>query len=174
MNAQSWQRRPDVETFRTKRAIPTKYRGIWMRSRTEAKVALALDTIGIPWVYEPEIFYRSGARRSGYLPDFQLWPKRPDPWYVEVKPSAIYDAQHTNTTDLETAIERLFIVRHRRPQSTLLLWWADTRNRDLGRLLILTPGAKEDEWVERPAIPWLIAVKAAYQPWSWWRRLTRR
>lgn len=70
------------------KVIETEYNGIRFRSRTEARWAVFLDIMGIPYLYEPEAF-RLGD--MSYLPDFFL----PDlDVYFEVKPS--------NPTDEET------------------------------------------------------------------------
>lgn len=60
--------------------IKTLYRGIQMRSRTEAKWAAMFDELGWGWQYEPEDL-------AGYIPDFIL---RFDeaPLLVEVKSDA--------------------------------------------------------------------------------------
>ena len=54
-----------LETF----SIPTFYNGRWFRSRLEARWAIAFDTLGIAWTYEPDIYVVNGTL---YLPDFQL------------------------------------------------------------------------------------------------------
>lgn len=73
------------------RAIQTAYRGYRFRSRLEARWAVFLDSLGVPYEYEPEGF-RLG--RVHYLPDFwlpeqQLWleikPTDPD---VDINPDA--------------------------------------------------------------------------------------
>jgi hypothetical protein len=165
-----------METFRRVMAIPTTYRGVLMRSKLESQVAAELDRLGIPWKYEPQIYWQHNVKGSGYLPDFRLWPdRRTDPWFLEIKPTGIYDERHTDATDLRNAIEKLLVIRHREPNATLVLWVADPRADDMGRLLVHVPRA--DGWVERPAIPTLRAAAAVYRrqaPRSWWRRLLRR
>lgn len=60
--------------------IETIYNGNRFRSRLEARVAVALDEMGIKYFYEPEGYALSSGER--YLPDFYL----PDlDYYVEVK-----------------------------------------------------------------------------------------
>ncbi|TGB11571.1 hypothetical protein [Streptomyces sp. MZ04] len=51
-------------------ALPTIYRGIQFRSLLEACWSATLDSLGIAWEYEPQMFeLPSGAK---YLPDFHL------------------------------------------------------------------------------------------------------
>ncbi len=62
-------------------ARPTTYKGIRMRSRTEAAYAARLDASGIAWEYEPQCF----ADETGqYLPDFKI-TDRSAVAYTEVK-----------------------------------------------------------------------------------------
>lgn len=60
--------------------LPSVYRGIMFRSRTEARWAVLFQELGLEWNYEPEGHGLSGR---GYLPDFYL-PQFG--MYVEVKP----------------------------------------------------------------------------------------
>jgi len=57
----------------TFKAIETKYRGHLFRSRQEARWAVCLDYLVIPWRYEFEGFRFDNGRQ--YLPDFLL-PER--------------------------------------------------------------------------------------------------
>lgn len=50
-------------------AIPTVYKGIQFRSRTEARWAEFFDDIKLPWQYEPEGFTDG---ETSYIPDFFL------------------------------------------------------------------------------------------------------
>lgn len=63
-------------------AIPTTYKGITFRSRTEARWAVFFDEIGIKWDYEPEGYEIGDGSR--YLPDF--WLPELDSFF-EVKPN---------------------------------------------------------------------------------------
>lgn len=49
------------------RAIETRYKGYRFRSRTEARWAVFLDSLGLEWAYEPEGYQ---TRHGQYLPDF--------------------------------------------------------------------------------------------------------
>lgn len=66
---------------RTRRARPTLYKGIQMRSRTEAAYAARLDQAGLDWQYEPQCF---ADETRQYLPDFRI-VDRGCTVYVEVK-----------------------------------------------------------------------------------------
>lgn len=62
-------------------AIPTTYKGITFRSRTEARWAVFLDQLPIEWQYEAEGYQ---LQSGWYVPDFWL----PDlDVFLEVKPS---------------------------------------------------------------------------------------
>ncbi len=61
------------------KAIETTYRGIKYRSRTEARWAVFLNDLRVPYAYEPEGFDLDGEL---YLPDF--WLPSPGLW-LEVK-----------------------------------------------------------------------------------------
>ncbi len=61
-------------------AIETLYRGYRFRSRLEARWAVFLDALGIPYEYEREGFDVDG---EWYLPDF--WLPRQEHW-LEIKP----------------------------------------------------------------------------------------
>lgn len=76
------------------KVIPTVYKGINFRSRTEARWAVVFDALGLDWVYEPEGYEFNGTK---YLPDFVIhnfWLKTPPKYdyqkrdlYIEVKGS---------------------------------------------------------------------------------------
>lgn len=53
----------------TFRAIPTIYRGVQFRSRSEARWAVFFDELHVAWEYEPRGYEFDGVR---YLPDFWL------------------------------------------------------------------------------------------------------
>ena len=58
------------ESWRRIAAKPTPYRGLTLRSQTEAKWAAFFDIEGLPWAYEP-------IDVEGWVPDFALWLERP-------------------------------------------------------------------------------------------------
>jgi len=51
------------------KAIETRYKGYRFRSRTEARWAVFLDTLGVPWEYEKQGYHLPSGP---YLPDFWL------------------------------------------------------------------------------------------------------
>ncbi len=55
----------------TIKAIETRYKGCRFRSRTEARWAVFLDALDIPWEYEKEGYELPGG---WYLPDFFFCP----------------------------------------------------------------------------------------------------
>lgn len=64
----------------TIKAIQTRYKGCYFRSRTEARWAVFFDTLKIEWFYEHDGYVLPSD--SQYLPDFWL-PKQD--CYVEIK-----------------------------------------------------------------------------------------
>lgn len=56
------------------KSLPTYYKGIKFRSRLEARWAIILDEMHIPWEYEPEsiVIEPYNAESFSYLPDFYL------------------------------------------------------------------------------------------------------
>jgi hypothetical protein len=62
------------------KAIETHYNGYRFRSRLEARWAVFLDTLGVPYQYEPQGFDLGGL---AYLPDFWLPDQR---CWLEIKP----------------------------------------------------------------------------------------
>lgn len=68
---------------RTIKALPSYWRGVVFRSRTEARWAAFFDAMGLLWLYEPEGFELDDG--NWYLPDF--WLPEMEMW-VEIKPRA--------------------------------------------------------------------------------------
>lgn len=70
------------------RALPSYWRGVVFRSRTEARWAVFFDAIRLRWEYEPEGFMLDDG--TWYLPDF--WIPEMLSW-VEVKPRGLITAE---------------------------------------------------------------------------------
>jgi hypothetical protein len=88
-------------------AIPTTYKGITFRSRTEARWSIFFTVMGIEWEYEPEgLELENGAR---YLPDFYL-PRFG--WWVEVKPTGeiLQQERKAITFCIEAGLALLLLV----------------------------------------------------------------
>lgn len=130
-------------------AIPTTYRGVRMRSKLEARSARALDQLRIPWAYEPRVFGR-------YLPDFQLWPGAPRPWFLEIKPPSVFSV---DGADLRKALGKMRRIRAHHPDAGLMLWISKPQNRDLGAILVDLPGVIG--WSARPARDVLVTAARA-------------
>lgn len=78
------------------RVKPTSYRGVLMRSRTEARAAEWLETNGWNWLYEPESFLAD----TQYTPDFYI----PDiDTLIEVKPAVFIH----ETERIRSIVEKL-------------------------------------------------------------------
>lgn len=93
-------------------ARPTTYKGIDMRSRLEAAYAQELDSLGLEWVYEPQVF----ANETGqYLPDFLLGHGGVLDNFVETKPESISQAE------VEAAMRRMHIIRSSLPKAILVM-----------------------------------------------------
>lgn len=90
-------------------ARPTTYKGIRMRSRTEARFAARLDAMGLTWEYEPHCF---ADETQQYLPDF-LVIDRAARIYIEVK-GAYPD-------DVEAIQERMEVIWASEPAAALVL-----------------------------------------------------
>lgn len=89
------------------KAIETVYRGIKFRSRNEARWAVFMDQIGVPFDYEPEGFQMENGLR--YLPDFYLTNQK---IWAEVKaemptPSEIEKAQRLTN---ESGLALVFLI----------------------------------------------------------------
>lgn len=102
----------------------TVYRGITMRSRTEASAAAYFDSRDIKWEYEPVCYATADGQ---YLPDFRLFhPDDQRPIFVEVK-AAI-------PADLSGVQKRMEIILGSEPEATLQIFVM--KNGELDRLFI--------------------------------------
>lgn len=71
------------------RGFPTFYKGVWYRSRTEARHAMVFDLLGIKAHYEPQGY---AALDIAYLPDFLAFAAC-GPIWVEIKPALDADRE---------------------------------------------------------------------------------
>ncbi|MBX3139864.1 MAG: hypothetical protein KF875_03865 [Trueperaceae bacterium] len=76
-------------------AIPTRYRGYHFRSRLEARWAVCLDSLGVPWEYEREGYVLPDGTQ--YLPDFWL-PQ--EGIYLEIKGTEVKHAEQKKAAHL--------------------------------------------------------------------------
>lgn len=107
-------------------ARPTTYRGIDMRSRTEARFAAFLDRVRLVWEYEPRAYASSEGQ---YLPDFEIqWVR---PLFVEVKGTL-------DNAAWPALQRRMRIVRASVPNAGLAVALSD-----YDRLLLDSPGGAE-------------------------------
>lgn len=67
----------------TLQAIETTYKGYRMRSRLEARWAVAFEVLGLEWYYEREGYVMNDG--SFYLPDFEIINPHGKRFFVEVK-----------------------------------------------------------------------------------------
>jgi hypothetical protein len=73
-----------------KKAIPTTYNGIKMRSILEVRWAIYFDFLGVQWIYEPVKFKIPGHK--SYTPDFFLVNEKV---FLEIKPESFdWDERH--------------------------------------------------------------------------------
>lgn len=61
-----------INNYAVHPARKTKYNGRWFYSNLEAKVAEAMDRLGIVWEYTPVTFRGSQYQGGQYTPDFRL------------------------------------------------------------------------------------------------------
>lgn len=78
------------------KAINTFYKGVYFRSRLEARWAIFFDSLEIEWEYETAGFDLEGIK---YLPDFWL-PTFNKGMYVEVKPKELTDFEFEKASRL--------------------------------------------------------------------------
>ena len=84
--------------------IPTRYKGVLYRSRTEARWAVFFDYLGITALYEPEGYDLGGIR---YLPDFLLSDFG---LFVEVKGEEPKAIEVEKARRLSSGLEKMVLV----------------------------------------------------------------
>lgn len=106
-------------------AIPTQYKGIEFRSRTEARWAVFLTELGIEWEYEPEGYQ---LLSGWYLPDF--WLPQIDA-FLEVKPENREDDERWSELAIATS-KRVFVTNgYPKPHDEWLTKWAGNPEAEL-------------------------------------------
>jgi hypothetical protein len=86
----------------------TLYKGRLYRTRAEAKWAVVLDRLGVPFYYQPS-HYRLPS--GTYLPDF--WLPTLDA-YLEVKPCDVVDPRYSELGEMRA--KRVFVASGNMPQ----------------------------------------------------------
>lgn len=66
----------------TIQAIETHYAGHRFRSRLEARWAVFMNHLNVPWEYEPQGYVVNG---TPYLPDFLVYPNTDGAFWLEIK-----------------------------------------------------------------------------------------
>lgn len=103
----------------TARAIQTRYGGLRLRSRTEARWCVFFDAIGIRFRYEAEGYL---IRSGSYLPDFWL----PDlNLFFEVKGADPTEEERRKCSELTQATECSLILAAGPPEERFQLLWFD-------------------------------------------------
>jgi len=101
-----------VDRKQTIKALPTKYNGVWFRSRLEARWAVYFNYFGIEWEYEFQGFkLPSGC----YLPDF--WLPQVNLW-AEVKPSKLTKSEELKVEELVLGTEKSCLLLIGSPKAT--------------------------------------------------------
>jgi len=101
--------------------IPTKYKNIEFRSRTEARWAIAFDEANIRWEYEPEAFhlknpYSDNIEFFNYLPDFRIsYPESRLSYWAEVKGKTFTENELVKAWALTKETEEPIILLPRTP-----------------------------------------------------------
>lgn len=88
---------------RQRKAVPTEYKGVRFRSKSEACFAMYLDHYNVLWEYEPKEL----ALECGYVPDFRIIRHSAKAFYcelIEYKPSMATD------TYLHVVMEKLLLL----------------------------------------------------------------
>lgn len=116
MKGGAMKEKPERERKYTFNVIPTKYKGWNFRSRLEARWAVFFDSLGIPYVYEPEgvCLPHTGV----YLPDFYL-PYHHGGVYAEVKPDAFTELELKKCRMLCRMSKQVVVLLDGAPEP----WW---------------------------------------------------
>ena len=86
-------------------AKPTFYRGQWLKSRLEARWAVAMDFLHVRWEYERRWFKLPCGKYSPdfYIPDARVW--------IEIKPTVPYEEERRKAREIASETgEPVFIL----------------------------------------------------------------
>ncbi len=126
------------------KAIETRYAGCRFRSRIEARWAVFLDRLSLPWEYEPQGYVMDG---TAYLPDFHL-PTLSK--YLEIKGGPINPADADKVLKLASAVKgraTVSVLQGDIPRESF--------TRTVGGIRCFAPGPGETELV--PAL-WVVSA----------------
>jgi hypothetical protein len=112
----------------------TLYRGIQMRSRTEALFAADLDRRRLPWQYEPICFAGPDGQ---WLPDFGV-DHRLGRVYVELKPIGLIRDLTRVRPVVDPLLRQMSVAWLSEPEARLFLVFVDTETRTRDGLLSTT------------------------------------
>ena len=85
------------------RAIETRYDGQDFRSRQEARFAVLLNALSVPYIFEKEGYYLGLGNDEKYLPDF--WIEEAQAW-VEIKGRSPTAEEFSKSTKLALIAKR--------------------------------------------------------------------
>ncbi|MGW3927852.1 hypothetical protein ACWECC_07105 [Streptomyces microflavus] len=97
----------------TIQALPTRYAGHHFRSRLEARWAVFMDHLDIPWDYEPQGYVVDG---KPYLPDFLIYPDTPQKFWLEIKGTFPTDEEVAAAQGLATGTDITTFVYWMKPK----------------------------------------------------------
>lgn len=87
-----------------------RYAGYEMRSHSETRWAAMMDSMGVTWIYEPQVV---GTRHGGYMPDFFL----PEVgMFIEVKGPAPTRIEREKAFDAQAATGYPVVFAYGRPE----------------------------------------------------------
>ena len=103
------------------RSIPTRYKGITFRSRLEARWAVFMDLLELPWGYEVQGFDLGDV--GWYLPDFEVSGAGIGGFFAEVKPWGGLTPQAVSKIEAVAYQGRaIAVVMEGRPSPDVKLW----------------------------------------------------
>lgn len=119
-----------------RKARPTVYRGIQMRSRLEARLAAEIDAAGQSWTYEPRAYAGLGGQ---YLPDFEVRTEDGRRFFMEVRPTV---------ERAMWAFPQMQVILESEPDVTLVVIWPNPDGPGWGSFL----SSRKDRTWRMPAL----------------------